>query len=133
MCGTHRRIRQNGQDYVRILVPQFTLPSGFSGANRQKPRPYCNQVSGVVGPRARLGDRSPANGDLRSPMALRVPRLVLLLTQGAALLLGAAACQSSNSAKAKEASRQQEARKRLLQKKREAIAKREQRQQELED
>ena len=66
-------------------------------------------------------------------MRPHVLRLVLLVTLGVALSLGAAACQSSTSAKAKEASRQQEARKRLLQKRREAIAKREQRQQELDN
>ena len=65
-------------------------------------------------------------------MRLRVSRLILLVALVAApsLSLGPVGCQSSTAAKA---SQQQEARKRLLQKRREAIAKREQREQELQD
>ena len=58
--------------------------------------------------------------------------LLIALTLSASFPFGPMGCQGSNSAAA-NSSRQQDARKRLLQKRREAIAKREQREQELQD
>jgi hypothetical protein len=65
-------------------------------------------------------------------MRSRLLNWIPLFALGIAVPLGSMGCQG-NSAAAAQASHQQEARKRLLQKRREAIAKREQREQELQD
>jgi hypothetical protein len=70
--------------------------------------------------------------DPRSLMRSRLLNWILPFALGIAVPLGSIGCQS-NSPAAVQASHQQEARKRLLQKRREAIAKREQREQELQD